>query len=400
MASRSLEIRLIVLKPGEVLWWLTPVAMFGSLATFVATFFAPPSPLPLLGAVGFLVACVTRMIARRTNYAPTKWPADVRIDHDGLRVGDTLVARHAEIAEGFYQPRATFQGLRKEVYGSSVRVLDRHGRIVFEAIASEEQANEILRALGLDATSRRVVFRAASPLVSTARRQALFVLVCLGLTAAGRANAIAWLPLVAWVCAALWPSRVVVGTDGVLVSWLGRRRFIPTASITRASEHGDGAIRLHGPYERSETIRVAASPVRRARAVIRRRDAVLARIREALADSRSRDSGGPLLALLARRGRSTRAWAEDVQRCAASETAYRDAGFGLDDFWRVVEDARAPNDARAAAGLALARALDDEGRARLLAVAERSASPALRHALQAVADGRGAAALETFAKTT
>jgi hypothetical protein len=64
-----------------------------------------------------------------------------------------------------------------------------------------------------------------------------------------------------------------------------------------------------------------------------------------------------------------------------------------EDLWRVVEDPRASEDARAAAALLLRKSLDAPGKARVRVAAEATASPKLRVALEASISDDDAAAL-------
>jgi hypothetical protein len=65
------------------------------------------------------------------------------------------------------------------------------------------------------------------------------------------------------------------------------------------------------------------------------------------------------------------------------EGGYRRAIVSDEVLWRVVEDASIDEKTRAGAAVALRKVLGDEGRARLRVVAEATASPRLRVALEA-----------------
>src|SRR5262249_20710300 len=70
-----------------------------------------------------------------------------------------------------------------------------------------------------------------------------------------------------------------------------------------------------------------------------------------------------------------------------SDRGYRQSAIRDEELWRVVEDPRAPQDARAGAALLLRRSLDDAGRARVRIAADAAAAPKLRVALDAAAAG-------------
>jgi hypothetical protein len=80
-----------------------------------------------------------------------------------------------------------------------------------------------------------------------------------------------------------------------------------------------------------------------------------------------------------------------------AEGSYRQAVVSDEVLWRVVQDASLDEKTRAGAAVALRKVLGDEGRARLRVVAEATASPRLRVALEAAsggADGEIADSLE------
>lgn len=179
--------------------------------------------------------------------------------------------------------------------------------------------------------------------------------------------------------------RVTVGADGILMAWplLRRRRFVPYAKIV-STHHSPGAVvfRLSdgGRYE------VMTTTSRRA-VTLEQHDALVERIEEACTAYRATNDGPPLAAL-ARGGRSALGWVKDLR--ALSETSgsgYRAASLPSDALWAVALDPTASEELRIGAGLALRGALDDEGRVRLHAAAEASASPKLRVVLEEVAEG-------------
>ena len=67
------------------------------------------------------------------------------------------------------------------------------------------------------------------------------------------------------------------------------------------------------------------------------------------------------------------------------QTAYRQPAMPPELMWRVLEDPGAPPTARAGAAFALRSLLDEEGRVRMVRIAESCAAPPLRVALDRIA---------------
>ena len=75
---------------------------------------------------------------------------------------------------------------------------------------------------------------------------------------------------------------------------------------------------------------------------------------------------------------------------------YRRAVVSDEALWRVVEDASVDEETRAGAAVALRKMLDEPGRARLRVVAEATASPRLRVALEAASGTNEGAVRESL----
>ena len=115
-------------------------------------------------------------------------------------------------------------------------------------------------------------------------------------------------------------------------------------------------------------------------------------------DPARRQELGRLTALLARGERPLDAWRADLVH--HRHGAYRDAPLAEEALWRVVEDPRTAEDARAAAAVLLRDGRAGEEASSRLRVAAEEASPRLRVALLAAADPAAAAdaVLEPFAE--
>ena len=328
-----------------------------------------------------MIAATIRYGTARQNSRAKPVERQVRVSANELSSDGVTVPR-AKIASGRYQPR---------VPRSTVQLFDRQSRIVFEAeVATEEQGIALLRALGLDASQKRAEFRTVSPLLESQARAALFLGVTAALAAvvmrlitpeAGHMFPFVVLPLLA---VAAIPRKLVVGRDGLLVRWMGTRRFIPMSEIVTATAQGETSIRLELAGGKEETL-FLHSPKRRGGIFTQYRDAVLARIREAHASHEAKPAAD-LTALVAQGGRTKDEWKKSLVSIEESAPDYRKAAIRPEDLWRVVEDPRAEPDARAGAAVLLRKGLDEAGKARVRVAAAATASPQLRVALEATLD--------------
>src|SRR5204862_2118381 len=107
--------------------------------------------------------------------------------------------------------------------------------------------------------------------------------------------------------------------------------------------------------------------------------ALKARIDEALAANRAGDEGEDASAILrrSREGRDLGAWVGALRKLLGQEATFRAQPVAPDALWRVVEDGAADAPARAAAAIALAPSLDEQGKGRLRVVAGATAEPKL-----------------------
>ena len=189
------------------------------------------------------------------------------------------------------------------------------------------------------------------------------------------------------VFAGMLPSKIAIGVDGVLVRWLWQKKFIPMSQIARIERADDRTVVLH-LVDGSEEL-IYTSMRRRSGFgsswAVQHRDAVLARIGEAIMAYRARGPAADISALVGKGTRTRSEWLGALGKLRGAEGGYRDAVVRDDDLWRVVEDPSAPEDARGGAALLLRRSLDEAGKARVRVAAEATASPKLRVALDAAA---------------
>ncbi len=175
------------------------------------------------------------------------------------------------------------------------------------------------------------------------------------------------------------PQRVAIGEDGILLRWAGQRRFVPFGLLREARATPLGVV-LTLEDERNLEIRVT----HRADAEAARRGAMLAKIEQGLAEHRALAPAEDE-ALLTRGERELDAWIEEMDRLGTGEAhGYRTLAMPRERLWAVLENPCAEPSARQGAALALRARLDEDERERITAIGQKSASPRLRLALDAV----------------
>lgn len=224
-----------------------------------------------------------------------------------------------------------------------------------------------------------------------------------------------------------WPARISVDEDGLVYRRYGWPTFVPYSKILRvesqeragtamkvpARDHarwpagwntqairtvfcglrlhldGGGVLDIGTTVEEVSALRIA-KPRPGAlghygaadRAGMELRRAIEAGCLTARLEPRS---VGPLETTLRRGDRTAIEWLAAARRAATSRADdYRGAAGPIEALWRVLEEARVPRDARAAAAFALRPRLDEDGRHRMRVVAENCLSPRLRVAIDAV----------------
>jgi hypothetical protein len=182
---------------------------------------------------------------------------------------------------------------------------------------------------------------------------------------------------------AIWPTKITVGRDGVLVGGLLRRSFYPFAKIASVQKTNWGVM-LVRESGREVEIRTESKENPKASAS---REALLHLVEERVKDLAGQRGEANAAVLLARGGRSVEEWTSALRALGGGGDVggYRAAAIPTEEMWRILEDPTSDATARAAAAVALRGSLDDAGRARVRAAAEESASPKVRVALQAAA---------------
>jgi hypothetical protein len=185
------------------------------------------------------------------------------------------------------------------------------------------------------------------------------------------------------------PTAIDVGADGVMLTWFGRKTFIPIAQIA--------SVRMETrTFNRSQSTstalvlkdgRVVNLGVESRAAGDDRAETLAERIREAI-DTASGGSVESTALLLGRADRSVTEWIRSLRAVGSGAAAgLRTAAIDPDHLWRVVESPAASGRDRAAAAVALAVAPHDEVKARLRVAADAVAEPKLRVVIDAAVEG-------------
>lgn len=355
------------------------------------------------GPASIVLALVLTVVAALANRPRRRTNARVEVKGgalflDGARVAGPESIRDAHLTRG------------ADATTTSRVVVRRRAGSTFELdAATPEAARALLEALGFGVTQRTTTFRAAL----SRRTQVVTIAGLVALAAVGtRLIGSAWgmwavfVPMMLTsIVLRLRGMSVVVGADGFVVRGLLGPRFVPYADVVSVAAMGDDGkqrrfavvTRRSGPpieisFERRG--KSARKARRRGRAAIEPeddRDALVARLREGLAAYERGEAGGAAANVrlaLARGTRDARTWARELRALVAAETkaGYRVAALPHDALWEVLEDPAAAPGARAAAAVALAPSLDEDGKRRVRVAADATASPRVRVAITRAAE--------------
>ncbi len=296
--------------------------------------------------------------------------ATIRGTPEGIRVGDTLLARRSI---------RTAYLLREP---SRLAVDQAPWRRSHEIEMTPDDAKRVLAAAELDPT--RMVTRIP---IGPYMIRLLLVVAAAATAAMGALFYAVNVPdtffyyfLALPLCFCMVRGRAEIAKDGLLLRWLMFRRFIPADSIGKIEaipkDSAVPGVRL--TLRGGGSVVIASAPNSPA-------PEELAKSFEAALGSK-RDLQTMEEILLAERGRGAPGWVAELRRLARSEGTFRTASVVPERLWEVLENGAAQLGARAAAAVALAPTLDEAGRARLRVVTETVASPKLRVALESCLD--------------
>lgn len=312
-----------------------------------------------------------------------------------LAVGSTHVYFRKRPLVALDAIRAAFVVPREE-RRCAVRVERRATARAFELeFERDEDALAFLHAIGFDTTQTVARFWLASRLAASRLMTALWgsfvaTVAMLGGPLARElhdgplAPLFVLLGVVVVLVPIVWPMRLTIGADGLLVRWITGTEFVPYGAIETVHSYDLGIELI---VRSGRRLRLALAEKHPRVADHERRALILERIREAI-DAYDRAGGALDPALLVRGGREARAWIRSLRALGSGGSAdHRSATVARDELWRVVEDPSAEPAARAGAAIALAPSLSVEERPRLRVAANATASRKVRVVLEAAADG-------------
>ncbi len=372
------------------------------------------------GKVASLVPCIHATLlglfgalyAYRLNLWPSVAEAEVRADAKGLRVDSDLFVPVAAIKEAFVVPRP----------GEPPHVLIRRRGLQMPIelrVPDEGGGLRMLRALGFDASQTVARFRIMSrvkqqrgkvnalvvltAMLSPALALVVTVMLAPAFVFLGRVlhvpgvQFLMLIPFLMMLALFSVPTHLLVGADGLLIKWLFWQRFIAHDQIQRVTRYDEGSsgkryVGIDVVLHSGETIRL---PVMQAAWDNGTVAMIHERVREA-AHAWREGSAHTDASVLAQPHETTNAqWIPHLRALGMGALAtHRTAPLLPDTLWRIVEDPSARPTERVAAAIALSGSIDDDGKGRLRVVAQATALPKLRAALDAVADETEDAALE------
>ena len=300
----------------------------------------------------------------------------LRADEDGLRLADATVAARRDMVSAYLV----------DADALVVRIVRRRAPSLEVHLGTEADARSVVEALGFAVGQSVVTF---SAMYGGGNRSILANVAAFALAGAGgvtvgalqhRGGLVFVIRATLFGCAILGMvyartyTRVVVGSDGVLLRRLGDNRFISYGELSDVSAEGRSIALV---LRSGDIVRLSPNPPAS-------RDALLTRIEEARAAFMPEDRSGA--ALIDPGGRSVEQWLQDL-RAMSTGRAYREARPDRESLWRLLVSPSSPPAVRAGAALALSASLDDASRARLRVTAEACAEPRLRVALTRVAEG-------------
>lgn len=328
-----------------------------------------------IGFAIFLAALFSFRRSTRLDVDPRA--RNARASKLGLFVDQGPALPRASIASAFVSPSSP--------NGAYVKVFRRLGFPVELWTADVEGAHALVAGLGLDASRVHSVTRGTSPMAHPVTR-ILSGIVAIAIAVAIVRGAPLFAPVIgllaiAYAAVGMVARQFVVGADGVLVRWFGRRiSFTPIADIASVELH-PGRVRLVLRSGEARDLVIAKSIGDRAANIGMEVSALGERIRSAMRRAGRLEVD---TSALERGDRNHGVWIATL-RDLARGTGYR-AAVQREDLVFLVEDARTAPTMRIAAAIALGEG-DEHERARLRIAAESSSLPEVEEALEAVLAG-------------
>ncbi|CAN5618091.1 hypothetical protein BH09MYX1_BH09MYX1_13890 [soil metagenome] len=313
---------------------------------------------------------------------------EVQVTSRGIGFDGKLLAMRSELKQGFIIPERDHTLVRLERTAARARPI--HLRVTAEA-----DGIAILERRGFDAGHTAAEMKIASGVLALpVTRQLLLIFapfLAFGGAVLGTSLTMkhAGAPVVALLIMmfltyvfglAFTPTKVRIGTDGIVTRWLGRERFIPFSQVRAHATYDEviGTKRQRGVKLTLADGEIVKLPTGQTDAGTSEAVRLEKRITDAHGAGRT---GGAAAATLLRGNRSAREWVRALRGAGEGAGTLRTAAVPLDVLLRVVEDANADETARVGAAIAVASSTDEDVKTRVRIAAEASASPKLRVAL-------------------
>ncbi|MEI8256616.1 MAG: hypothetical protein WCJ30_13160 [Deltaproteobacteria bacterium] len=387
--------------------WLVGLS-FSGIVPLIAYFAASDSDMPgaltlTLGLMSVVTPFIALMLGiKKLN--PVVERGSIRVDATGVYWNGKLQWPRDAVRHGLLVPTSP--------HGPLVRLTNPSRLLSVDiAVANEHDGRELLDALDLGATHRTADFLAHPRVNGAPAAAGLMVAAILGTFVALNvlmrghtgplgilmAVAFAMLPYVP-VMAAVAPTKITVGVDGVLLRRLGVSRFVSFRDVATVETYDEG-VRLIltdgavvpmrvGPLQ-APMIAVSAVSAEQSNV----RDALVGRIRDAMG-AHARGTEGTVSSLaIERGGRSVSEWIAHLRDLARrQEGGMRQAPVLRSHLWSMLADPGASTRDRAGAAVALSHGAGEEPatQQRLRVMAQSVASPRLRVAIEAAAEGEDA----------
>ena len=309
----------------------------------------------------------------------------IHASEEGLRIGgDTLIPR-ASLASPL---------VRHEDGATYVAFAGRRGIDV--EVKNNLEADALLEALALDADSAAIevkLTRTPSALVIVAMLFATIIFASLPFllmqTGLGLAMTAATFVLAFFAMRLVLGVRMRVGTDGLMIRELFRRRFVPYASVLDVGAEESRLVvrRTNGTELKFEVPVYKGEGGRPSAAAYDEASAIARRIRQAQNAHREAAPALDLSAALDRGARTTREWLDQLRKLGEGTVAtFRTVGVSRDQIFDVVTSTTAAAKDRVAALVALRPSLREEEKKRIRIATEKIAAPELRDQMVRVLD--------------
>jgi hypothetical protein len=327
--------------------------------------------MPLLTALAAMLTLSSALGAALLVKGPPR-RTDIAIDDEGLHVGGSLAVARDDIAS------VRLASARS----ATVEVVPRTGPSLELTLASVYQADEAVAALGRSPVTALRVEKSSPALDRVAglldgSAAGLLAAVALGAAFAVISPWLFAMFMAAYAVELATRTAIEVGRDGVLLTGGGKRRFVSFTDVKEVGSDAYGAIAF---VLRSGDPIVANAGSRERGAMLLKR---IQRCRH-LAGGEISDANARQVLLQDDRPLAERL--PELRKLGrADQASYRDASVPREQLWRIVEDTTLEASTRVGAAVALSSELADPDRARLRVVAEATASPRTRVALEEVA---------------